>query len=392
MRTEHVNAMNIIYTASSLGISGQELQALAQMRALINAGHQVILACRKNSRIAREAARYDIRMTYIPFTNSLHLPSIIALRRLIVAFRPDIVVCHGDQDNTIAGLTRASLRGRVRNFCIIRQKSYLPRKIKMFSLNHMCDVVVVPSWEMRSRLIYEKCMQPVNIIPHGINFSVLRHQAEMALPVHVDAWLHSKPLAPIIIQVAMIRPGKGYSFLLNVLYRLKQKGLRFYWLIVGSGCRIDEERLQAKIKYLDMEDCVLMCGSLSPVAPLYRISSLLVMPSKTEIPGNAIIEAAACGVPVIASKAEGIPVVMQTGRNSIQLPPEAREAWMNALEKFLMTPECARKFALQGSDDIESHYSIDSTVRELMKQGKRYRYIRWGLEYADDRFYADEKE
>lgn len=135
-----------------------------------------------------------------------------------------------------------------------------------------------------------------------------------------------------------------------------------------------------------------MCGSLSPVAPLYRISSLLVMPSKTEIPGNAIIEAAACGVPVIASKAEGIPVVMQTGRNSILLPPEDREAWMNALEKFLMTPECARKFALQASDDIESHYSIDSTVRELMKQGKRYRYIRWGLEYADDRFYADEKE
>ncbi len=89
MWTEQVNAMNILYTEASLGISGQELQALSQIEALIQAGHQVILACRKNSRIACEAASLGIRTTYVPFTNSLHIPSVITLRRLIVAFRPD---------------------------------------------------------------------------------------------------------------------------------------------------------------------------------------------------------------------------------------------------------------------------------------------------------------
>ncbi|HHZ6063243.1 TPA: glycosyltransferase, partial [Escherichia coli] len=111
MSTEQVNAMNILYTEASLGISGQELQALSQIEALIQAGHQVILACRKNSRIACEAASLGIRATYVPFTNSLHIPSVITLRRLIVAFRPDIVICHSDLDSNITALTRAFLRG-----------------------------------------------------------------------------------------------------------------------------------------------------------------------------------------------------------------------------------------------------------------------------------------
>ncbi|EEZ9256898.1 glycosyltransferase family 4 protein [Escherichia coli] len=378
MSTEQVNAMNILYTEASLGISGQELQALSQIEALIQAGHQVILACRKNSRIACEAASLGIRATYVPFTNSLHIPSVITLRRLIVAFRPDIVICHSDLDSNITALTRAFLRGPDRYFCIIRQKTYLPQKIEMFPLNHMCDVVVVPTTEMQSRLIHEKCIQPVVVVPPGIDFSVLRRQAEMALPVHVEAWLNNRPPAPVIVQVAMICPDKGHHFLLNVLHSLRQKGLRFYWLIAGSGCRKDEERLQAEIKYLDMEDCVLMCGPLLPVAPVYRIASLLVMPSRNETFGRVIMEAAACGVPVMASRVGGIPVVMQNGRNGTLLPPEDKIAWMSALEKFFLTPEYAQELTLRAGDDIESRYSIDSTVRELMNLGKRCQYIQWG--------------
>ncbi|MFO6426179.1 hypothetical protein ACLBOM_08485 [Escherichia coli] len=48
---------------------------------------------------------------------------------------------------------------------------------------------------------------------------------------------------------------------------------------MGGGRREEEARLKAKIDYLGMNDCVLMCGLLSPVAPVYRRASLMVMPS-----------------------------------------------------------------------------------------------------------------
>ncbi|GCV02090.1 LPS -1,7-N-acetylglucosamine transferase Ecf2 [Escherichia coli] len=376
--------MKFLYTESSPDIGGQELQAIAQMCAMQRSGHQVMLACREHSRISAETRHYGIPVVHIPFRNSLHLPSVLALRRLTVKFRPDIVVCHSGHDSNITGLVRASLPGRAGRFCIIRQKTYLTRKVRMFSLNHMCDVVVVPSGDVGSRLLSRRCLRPVVVVPPGTDFSSLRRQSGEALPANIDAWLKCREPAPVIVQVAMIRPEKGHHFMLSVLHRLKQEGLRFYWLIVGSGNREEEERLRAGIRQMGMEDCVLMCGLLSPVAPVYRIASLMVMPSRNESFGMVIVEAAACGTPVMASRVGGIPLVMQGGRNGVLLPPDDREAWINALKAFFSAPEDLQAMALQARRDVLSRYSIDRTVTELVKLGERYRRIRWGDDYSDE--------
>lgn len=378
--------MNILYTESSPNIGGQELQAVAQMCAMRRLGHTVMLACREHSRISAEARRYGIPVVHIPFRNSLHPPSVLALRRLIVTFRPEMVICHSGHDSNIAGITRRILSGDSSRFVIIRQKTYMTQNMKIFSLNHMCDVVVVPSEEMRSRLIHEMCRQPVVVVPPGMDFTELRKLADEALPEHIDVWLKKRTPAPVIVQVGMIRPEKGHDFMLEVLHRLKQQGMRFYWLIVGSGHREEEARLKAKIDSLEMNDCVLMCGLLSPVAPVYRRASLMVMPSRNEAFGMVLVEAAVCGVPVMASRVGGIPSVIHHGYNGTLLPPGDRCAWENALISFLDAPKCAQPMALRGQEEMETRYSIDSTVRKLMTLGRCYRYIRWGVT-PDDYFH-----
>ncbi|HAW3324961.1 glycosyltransferase family 4 protein [Escherichia coli] len=376
--------MNILYTESSPNIGWQQLQAIAQMCAMRRLGHQVMLACREHSRISAEAHRYGIPVVHILFRNSLHPPSVLALRRLIVTFRPEMVVCHSDHDSNIVGITRRILFGGTSRFAIIRQQTYMTRNMKMFSLNHMCDVVVVPSEEMRSRLIHEMCRQSVVVVPPGMDLAGLRKQTDEALPEHIDVWLKKRAPAPVIVQVGMIRPEKGHDFMLEVLNRLKQRGMCFYWLIVGGGNRAEEERLKAKISCLGMNDCVLMCGLLSPVAPVYRKASLMVMPSRNEAFGMAIVEATVCGVPVMASRVGGIPSVIHHGYNGTLLPPDDRVAWENALTSFLDAPECAQTMVLRGQEEMDVRYSIDSTVRELMAQGRRYRYIRWGVTPDDN--------
>ncbi|EFG0071747.1 glycosyltransferase family 4 protein [Escherichia coli] len=378
--------MNILYTESSPNIGGQELQAVAQMCAMRRLGHQVMLACREHSRISAEARRYGIPAVHIPFRNSLHPPSVLALRRLIVTFRPEMVVCHSGHDSNIVGITRRLLFGGTSRFVIIRQKTYMTQNMKMFSLNHMCDVVVVPSEEMRSRLVHEMCRQSVVVVPPGMDLAGLRKQSCEPLPEHIDVWLKKRAPAPVIVQVSMIRPEKGHDFMLEVLHCLKQRGVRFYWLIVGGGCREEEARLKAKIDCLGMNDCVLMCGLLSPVAPVYRRASLMVMPSRNEAFGMAIVEATVCGVPVMASQVGGIPSVICHGYNGTLLPPDDRAAWENALTSFLDAPECAQTMVLRGQEKMDARYSIDSTVRELIAQGRRYRYIRCGVT-PDDNFH-----
>lgn len=79
----------------------------------------------------------------------------------------------------------------------------------MFSLNHMCDVVAVPSEDMRSRLIHERCEPSVVVVPPGMDFAGLRRQAEEALPEHINTWLKKRTPAPVIVQVGMICPERG---------------------------------------------------------------------------------------------------------------------------------------------------------------------------------------
>ncbi|HFG4068900.1 TPA: glycosyltransferase family 4 protein [Escherichia coli] len=378
--------MKILFTESSPNIGGQELQALAQMQALMQNGHEVLLACRERSRIAGNAVMQGIPVVFIPFRNSLHLPSLISMRRLMLRFRPDVVVCHSGHDSNTVGIARRTLFGRSSHFVIIRQKTYMTRDMKMFSLNYMCDVVVVPFEYMRSCLIHNMCRQNVVVIPPGINFAEIRKQADKALPEHIDAWLKKRAPAPVIVQVGMIRPEKGHDFMLEVLHRLKQQGVRFCWLIVGGGRREEEVCLKAKIDRLEMNDCVRMCGLMSPVAPVYRRASLMVMPSRNEAFGMTLVEATICGVPVMASRVGGIPFVICHGYNGTLLPPDDREAWENALKAFFDAPECARAMVLQGQEEMDARYSIDSTVRQLMTLGMRYRHIRWGVT-PDDSFH-----
>ncbi|ECW0470401.1 TPA: glycosyltransferase family 4 protein [Salmonella enterica subsp. enterica serovar Mississippi] len=363
--------MNILYTESSLNIGGQELQAVAQMMALQRAGYPVLLACRENSRIAAEAIEHGIMVTYVSFRNSLHLHSVCRLRQIVCRFRPAMVVCHSGHDSNIVALARATLPGKIGRFCIIRQKTYLTQRIKTFALNHLCDVVVVPGEAMRDSLLQAGCRRPVSVLPPGIDFDRLHREMLQAVPERILSWLKCREPAPVIVQVAMLRPEKGYDFMLETLFHLKREGGRFRWLIAGRGKAEEENRLKNMITRLGMEDCVLMCGLLSPVAPLYRIASLMVMPSRNESFGMAAVEAAACGVPVMASNVGGLPQIIQHDRNGTLLPPDDLEVWLEALHDFLLHPGRAQEMALHARKDMMARYGIDRTISRLLMLQKQ---------------------
>lgn len=233
--------MKILFTESSSDIGGQELQALAQMTALRKQGHSVLLACREKSKIAPEARKRGHDVIFIPFRNSLHLPSILRLRQIIGEFKPDLVICHSGHDSNIAGLSRLICCHR---FSIVRQKTYITRKTRTFSLNYLCDAIVVPGSAMMAHLKAEGVRTPVTVIPPGFDWPALHNEAMRPLPLHIRAWAASADNVPLIVQVGMLRPEKGHEFMLRVLHQLKREGKSFRWLVVGAGREEYEARLR----------------------------------------------------------------------------------------------------------------------------------------------------
>lgn len=108
--------------------------------------------------------------------------------------------------------------------------------------------------------------------------------------------------------------------MLRVLYQLKMEGKSFRWLVVGAGREEYEARLRQQTEHPGMSGDVLMAGALFPALPVYRIASVVVMPSENEAFGMVLAEASVSGVPVIASETGGIPDVIQKNVTGTLLP------------------------------------------------------------------------
>ncbi|MCY0869293.1 MAG: glycosyltransferase, partial [Firmicutes bacterium] len=89
-------------------------------------------------------------------------------------------------------------------------------------------------------------------------------------------------------------------------------------LLVGEGPDLDLARRTVARENLVHD--VLFLGKRDEVAPLLSLADLLLLPSQKESFGLVALEAMACGVPVIGSRAGGIPEVVEDGRSGFLLP------------------------------------------------------------------------
>lgn len=358
--------MFILFTESSPNLGGQELQAIAWMVEFKKKGYQILLACRPGSNISVKATTENIPVTYIPFRNSTHIPSILIMTHLIQRYSPDIIICHSGHDSNIVGIARILIRYRFKSPYVIRLKTYLTKRIKSFSLNYLNDTVIVPGKFVKNQLVEAGCIEEkIQILHPGFDFDKMEKDSQYPLPLHIRNWIvkHNELL---IVQVGMLRKEKAHDFMLRVLTRLKNDGYSFRYLIVGEGSSEDETAISNQIKESGLQEQVLMAGSIFPVMPVYRIADVVVMPSRNESFGMAIVEASFFSVPVIASNTGGISEIIQHNDNGTLLSVDDEDSWYKTLKHFQLHPEHFKTMAKKAKKDVEYRFSLRSVINKVL--------------------------
>lgn len=353
----------ILFTESSNNLGGQELQALQQMTALENNGINTRLACRENSGIARRAALLGLQRVNVPFCNSLHLPSVLAMRRLIQDWRPQAIISHSGHDANIAALSVGLLSLRP---ILVRSRTYQPGRPKARTYNRFADVTVVPSAELRRQILANPRIKPerVCVLYPGIDFAGLERAESEPLPQKITSWLNQRA-GPLVVQAAMLRPEKGHLFMLDVIARIATRFAGLRYVIAGEGEQ--RERIEERISALGLTECVLLAGLMNPVAPLLKRADLVVMPSFYEPLGMAQSEALALGAPVVASKVGGIPETVTDGETGLLVEPGNQEAWVTALTCALHNLPGMRQMAQEGGKQVRSRFSVEANLVGLLQ-------------------------
>lgn len=176
------------------------------------------------------------------------------------------------------------------------------------------DALVVPSTAMRQVLVDYGVTTPLTVLPTGLDMQVFANGDAVAFrQQHGIA-----PERPMILFVGRVAFEKNIGFLLDVTAKLRECIPDILLVIAGEGPA--EKGLQAQVARQGLQQQVMFVGYLPRDGGLqacYKAADVFVFASRTETQGLVLIEAMACGTPVVSTAVLGTKDIMQGERGGL---------------------------------------------------------------------------
>src|SRR5262249_31403771 len=165
-----------------------------------------------------------------------------------------------------------------------------------------------------------------------------RVEAAPPADLHAELWLPRH--APIVGNIAALVHHKGQRHLIEAAAIVVRTIPDARFVIAGEGEL--RPQLERQIKDHRLEKHVFLTGSRPAVLSVFKAFDVLVMSSVAEGLGTSLLEAMACGKPIVATTAGGMPEVVADGLNGLLVPPRDHAAMAAAIVR-LLTSEALRR-------------------------------------------------
>jgi glycosyltransferase involved in cell wall biosynthesis len=346
--------LRIVHTEASCGWGGQEIRILTEAQGMMGRGHAVTLLCPAAARIFPAAQARGIPVVDLPIARQ-SLKGLVAVRRWLRANPIDVVNTHSSTDSWLVALALATLRTqpvmvRTRHISAPVPRNWPTRWLYLRATQH----IVTTGEALRRQLIDENGYPPHHLtsVPTGIDITRFapgdRAAARAALDLPKDAF--------IVGIVATLRSWKGHHYLVEAFARLKDPTARL--LIVGDGPM--REVLARQVAEHGIKDRVSMPGNQEDVVPWLRAMDVFVLPSyANEGVPQAILQAMACGLPVVTTTVGGIEEVVANDTNGVVIAPRRADLLLEALERLRAHPQLRTELGRAAVSAASSRFGID---------------------------------
>lgn len=168
----------------------------------------------------------------------------------------------------------------------------------------------------------------------------------------------------VIISVGSLVRHKGHRILIDAVKLLEKKYDNLRLLIVGGGPLHD--CLNSYISELSLSSKIILAGKKENVFPLLKLCDVFVLPStEREGLGIALIEAMACGLPLIGSRLGGIPEVIKHNINGLLFAPGSSYELANAIRQMMADEDKKMEMTIQGKKIFEKKFSIEIMIEKI---------------------------
>ena len=363
---------------------GGQHQALLTVRGLRRRGQRAALAAQPRGELFRRAAgetdlyplapRGDrdlaadvvactLESDLYPLAPRGDLDPVAAWRlsRLVRRLSPDLIHAHDAHAVAVAALARSLAGPRETPPLIASRRVDFHIGGNAFSRwkYRRVDRFICASGAIRDMLAGDGVpQQQVSVVREGID--VDRIERASVLDLHREFDLPAG--CPIVGNVAALVPHKGQRHLVDAAAQVVREVPDARVLIVGAGEL--EGALARQVRRLGLDGKVILTGFRSDVPSVLKGLDLFVMSSVTEGLGTSVLDAMAAGLPVVGTRAGGIPESIVHGETGLLAPPADARALARAIVALLRDAPRRRALGAAGRERARAAFSADRMVAE----------------------------
>lgn len=227
--------------------------------------------------------------------------------------------------------------------------------------NGLVDHNVCVSQGVAEFSIRETGLKPgkISVIPNGVDCDRFAKATAADLKT-----LGLNPGAPVMITVARLEEQKGINDLLQAAVSVLRDRPDCQFLIVGDGR--DRHSLEALAASLGIATAVRFVGSRADVPALLKAASVFVLPSLWEGMPNALLEAMAAGLPVVATDVEGAREIVCSADLGLLVGPRSPGMLADAILRLLREPEFSARVARAAQDIMQNKFTEQAAVTKYV--------------------------
>jgi glycosyltransferase involved in cell wall biosynthesis len=170
----------------------------------------------------------------------------------------------------------------------------------------------------------------------------------------------ARPSLRRVVVVANLRPEKGHDVLMDAAVEVVHRFPDARFELAGGGPELGV--LQARAAASPVSHVFTFLGHRPDVAACLQANDIFVLPSRSEAFPNAVLEAMAAGLPIVASAVGGIPELVDDERTGLLVAPDDPRALADRICRLMTDTALAGRLGAGARADAEARYSFDRMV------------------------------
>jgi glycosyltransferase involved in cell wall biosynthesis len=271
-------------------------------------------------------------------------------------FKSTLIYANGSRAAFYGGLAGRILRTPIVWHCRITERDPI---LDSF-LTRFCTRIIVNSKSTATRF-QNKALSKVRIIYNGIDLKRYQKRS-LQTPVEINKeW-------QILLQVARVSRSKRHDMALTAFEGVAHLDPRVHLICIGDKDRSDPqwwESLHKRAIRSRFSDRIHWMGHADDVRPWYQAARMLLFPSENESFGRVLVEAMACGLPVVAARSGGVPEIVRDGMDGLLVTPGKEKEFSAAVNRILSDGALRRRLG-QSARERAERFGLDTHVKNML--------------------------